>query len=409
MARHSGEIKGAAAVAARDLWAESRDASTSPGDFHLCQLNVPSVSLRPIKQNQVQSCLSTGTEELQGCALLIASEYSFDAFCQMAGSKVLLSSVVSFSLDAVNALELNALPVSEQPLAGQWHLVSAMCVQPRENNKNSPCEDVAIFDDAFGIFGVFDGVGSWTRDGLPAWKYPCALSLSVLSAALRNYSAPCDPAHFGVSVHSWLVEAHSLVKASRAWGSATCAIGGLDTNTGNLGIAAMGDARILVLRKFGSENGSASIECKNTQNKKCDSMFKVIYYSPIRRWYDGSPFQLSHLPAPDMWKNFLASGQNRLVKKLRHVRPDPPYKALCETIQTQHNDLVITMSDGVTGHLTSAEIAEVCTALVIPASEDRANAQIIANVIVEEAQRRAVASQKFDDMSVVASWVSRIT
>ncbi|CZT99251.1 hypothetical protein PFAG_03724 [Plasmodium falciparum Santa Lucia] len=318
------------------------------------------------------------------------------------------------------------------------------------------CEDATFQTDVPPAFGIFDGVGSWSLEGIDASKFSIGLSLACqreaekLSKNLNGYAK----VSYNTITRSKLLLKNSLESVKKeyadAYGSSTAIVGILDEYTGKCGISSLGDSVCMILRReflpgdinFERESypkfAAESFLYYNVKGRNPSIIRKIIWKTTDQKWENGAPYQLSNLPDRSQWKDLENRGLHSFVKILEKVdidgdSPDmaltPPSEILC-----MPGDLILLMSDGVSDNLFDEEIEAYCTFAISPEEACEFGepalytpAQDIAYSITNIAKRRSgdklhcrpffpfVGKQKdpnhiykgnkVDDISCVAIWV----
>ncbi|SCM19374.1 protein phosphatase, putative [Plasmodium chabaudi adami] len=318
------------------------------------------------------------------------------------------------------------------------------------------CEDATFQTDTPPAFGIFDGVGSWSLEGIDASKFSIGLSLACqreaekLSKNINGY----ENVSYNTIIRSKLLLKNSLESVKKeyadAYGSSTAIVGILDEYTGKCGISSLGDSVCMILRREflpGDINFERETYPKfpvesflyvNSKGRNPSIIRKIIWKTTDQKWENGAPYQLSNLPDRSQWKDLEARGLHSFVKILERVdiegdSPDmaisPPSEILC-----MPGDLILLMSDGVCDNLFDEEIEAYCTFAISPEEACElgdpsayTSAQDIAYSITNIAKRRSgdklhskpflpypgkyrepnkiYKGNKVDDISCVAIWV----
>ncbi|CRG95919.1 protein phosphatase, putative [Plasmodium gallinaceum] len=318
------------------------------------------------------------------------------------------------------------------------------------------CEDATFQTDVPPAFGIFDGVGSWSLEGIDASKFSIGLSLACqreaekLSKNMNGYAK----VSYNTIIRSKLLLKNSLESVKKeyadAYGSSTAIVGILDEYTGKCGISSLGDSVCMILRReflpgdinFERESypkfPGESFLYFNGKGRNPSLIRKIIWKTSDQKWENGAPYQLSNLPDRSQWKDLENRGLHSFVKILEKVdidgdSPDmalsPPSEILC-----MPGDLILLMSDGVSDNLFDEEIEAYCTFAISPEEACELGdpsvftpAQDIAYSITNIAKRRSgdkihckpfypfvgkyrepnkvYKGNKVDDISCVAIWV----
>ncbi|ETB58286.1 hypothetical protein, variant 9 [Plasmodium yoelii 17X] len=318
------------------------------------------------------------------------------------------------------------------------------------------CEDATFQTDTPPAFGIFDGVGSWSLEGIDASKFSIGLSLACqreaekMSKNINGY----ENVSYNTIIRSKLLLKNSLESVKKeyadAYGSSTAIVGILDEYTGKCGISSLGDSVCMILRREflpGDINFERETYPKfpvesflyvNSKGRNPSIIRKIIWKTTDQKWENGAPYQLSNLPDRSQWKDLEARGLHSFVKILERVdiegdSPDmaisPPSEILC-----MPGDLILLMSDGVCDNLFDEEIEAYCTLAISPEEACElgdpsayTSAQDIAYSITNIAKRRSgdklhskpflpypgkyrepnkiYKGNKVDDISCVAIWV----
>ncbi|KJP86619.1 hypothetical protein AK88_03723 [Plasmodium fragile] len=318
------------------------------------------------------------------------------------------------------------------------------------------CEDATFQTDIPPAFGIFDGVGSWSLEGIDASKFSIGLSLACqreaekLSKNLNDYAK----VSYNTIIRSKLLLRNSLDSVKKeyadAYGSSTAIVGLIDEYTGKCGIASLGDSVCMILRREflpGDINFERETYPKfpvesflyyNNKGRNPSIVRKIIWKTSEQKWENGAPYQLSNLPDRSQWKDLENRGLHSFVKILEKVDidGDPPEAAVSppSEILCMPGDLILLMSDGVSDNLFDEEIEAYCTFAISPEEACELGdpsaftpAQDIAYSITNIAKRRSgdklhckpffpflgkyrepngtYKGNKVDDISCVAIWV----
>ncbi|EUD66548.1 hypothetical protein C922_03182 [Plasmodium inui San Antonio 1] len=318
------------------------------------------------------------------------------------------------------------------------------------------CEDATFQTDIPPAFGIFDGVGSWSLEGIDASKFSIGLSLACqreaekLSKNLNDYAK----VSYNTIIRSKLLLKNSLDSVKKeyadAYGSSTAIVGLIDEYTGKCGIASLGDSVCMILRREflpGDINFERETYPKfpvesflyyNNKGRNPSIVRKIIWKTSEQKWENGAPYQLSNLPDRSQWKDLENRGLHSFVKILEKVDidGDPPEAAVSppSEILCMPGDLILLMSDGVSDNLFDEEIEAYCTFAISPEEACELGdpsaftpAQDIAYSITNIAKRRSgdklhckpffpflgkyrepnrtYKGNKVDDISCVAIWV----
>ncbi|CAA9990127.1 conserved Plasmodium protein, unknown function [Plasmodium knowlesi strain H] len=318
------------------------------------------------------------------------------------------------------------------------------------------CEDATFQTDIPPAFGIFDGVGSWSLEGIDASKFSIGLSLACqreaekLSKNLNDYAK----VSYNTIIRSKLLLRNSLESVKKeyadAYGSSTAIVGLIDEYTGKCGIASLGDSVCMILRREflpGDINFERETYPKfpvesflyyNNKGRNPSIVRKIIWKTSEQKWENGAPYQLSNLPDRSQWKDLENRGLHSFVKILEKVDidGDPPEAAVSppSEILCMPGDLILLMSDGVSDNLFDEEIEAYCTFAISPEEACELGdpsaftpAQDIAYSITNIAKRRSgdklhskpffpflgkyrepnrtYKGNKVDDISCVAIWV----
>ncbi|PWN22073.1 hypothetical protein BCV69DRAFT_307308 [Microstroma glucosiphilum] len=171
--------------------------------------------------------------------------------------------------------------------------------------------------------GVADGVGSWSENGVD----PALFSQSLMyhaSQAFAAASGAADPSANPVRLISDAYD-HVLADPGVPAGSSTAVVVTLESATGLLRSANVGDSGFVVLRE--GVRGS-------------EPLAGALYRSSPQQYYFNAPYQLSKIPAKVMeqWKR-----ENGGQSPSLECRPDMANRWECNL---KHGDLVIVASDG---------------------------------------------------------------
>ena len=241
---------------------------------------------------------------------------------------------------------------SDTPI-GQWRdallgevqsgedAVMAAETQPAPSSQQRTAEpDIAI--------GVADGVGSWSENGIDPALFSQALmyhSSSLFSGQSTASSADARP-------KTLLTEAFKKVQLEKgiAAGSSTATILTLESSTGTLRSANLGDSGFIILRDDAtctspSDQDSDSESQKGVGAPGRRPLEGALYRSVPQQYSFNAPYQLSKLPAAMVqeWKQqAIAQGQDPETISL----DAEPAKAAEYTCQLRHGDIVIVATDG---------------------------------------------------------------
>mmetsp|Transcript_40900 Transcript_40900/g.95559 ORF Transcript_40900/g.95559 Transcript_40900/m.95559 type:complete len:270 (-) Transcript_40900:8-817(-) len=186
-----------------------------------------------------------------------------------------------------SALSLDLFPVNEAhkpqlrglAVNGRMTMASGMVPHPSKTNGGEDACFFHSFDDNSTVLGVADGVGDWALRGVDAGEFARRLLLEAHNAAALMGSANCDgppSAAARVLQCAWDAMIDPTTKEVVVPGSSTVCIVSLDTATGELGVANLGDSGVLVCREG-----------------------HVEFRTPQQEHFFGFPFQLSSLDSGD--------------------------------------------------------------------------------------------------------------
>eukprot|EP00923_Selenidium_pygospionis_P020557 GHVN01035495.1.p1 GENE.GHVN01035495.1~~GHVN01035495.1.p1 ORF type:complete len:762 (-),score=174.03 GHVN01035495.1:1859-4144(-) len=275
-------------------------------------------------------------------------------------------------------------------------------------------------------------VEAWLADGEPssgtssptgqpevAWwetppRSPSAQHIAVYGPPLPPASQ-VDEEHLKKRVVRLLELGHGQ---ARSYGSATALIARLDSQSGLLSVANLGDSTLICLRR-----------------EEVYTM-KVVFRTIEQQHQFNCPFQLSNLPEQKDFHRLRSGGKHTLIEVLQksHILPqDTPRDADTHTFQVKEGDLILLGTDGVFDNLFDHEIAAITNLALSPFEawllhdpNALTPASSVAIAIAEAAAFRSrdpwaktpfmanarrngttYRGGKLDDITCVASWVTR--
>lgn len=209
---------------------------------------------------------------------------------------------------------------------------AVMVAQTQSSGDSSP--DVAI--------GVADGVGSWSESGVD----PALFSQALMFHASSLFSSQTSATHQDTSPKRLLTQAFKRVQAESAIpaGSSTATILTMESKTGRLRTANLGDSGFIILREGKSDGETSDADAgQGARGKR--PLEGTFYRSAPQQYSFNAPYQLSKLP-PKMladWKRqAIEAGQDPDEVSL----DAEPAKADEYTCQLKHGDIVVVATDG---------------------------------------------------------------
>lgn len=179
--------------------------------------------------------------------------------------------------------------------------------------------------------GVADGVWAWREQGIDAGEY----SAGLLEAARDGVEAAgTEEAAAALDVSALLADAHAAVTARGLQGSATMCLLLLESATGMLRSANIGDSGFAVLRRDDDEEHDTH----------------VVYRSAQQEHDFGRPYQLGH-----------------------HAHSDTAADAMLADVRLRPNDVIVAGTDGVFDNVSLERMAD-CVGAALGAEEAAAAA-----------------------------------
>eukprot|EP01026_Neomeris_dumetosa_P017453 TRINITY_DN1669_c0_g3_i2.p1 TRINITY_DN1669_c0_g3~~TRINITY_DN1669_c0_g3_i2.p1 ORF type:complete len:488 (+),score=54.45 TRINITY_DN1669_c0_g3_i2:257-1720(+) len=209
-------------------------------------------------------------------------------------------------------------------------------------------------EDAYFFMDTRNGmVGMGVADGVYAWKEQ-GIDSGLFSRKLLEYSSGLM--RFGFEdVLKIMQISNRQLQSEGVYGSSTCCLGTINTNTGRLQIANLGDSGVMVI---------------NTDNQK------IKYRTSQQEHEFGYPFQLGH-----------------------HSNADKPENARLATLLLDPQDVVVMGTDGLFDNLSSNEITREITNLIMQGKTPLQIARHLCGL----AYQNSVDKQKVTPYSVAAS------
>lgn len=194
--------------------------------------------------------------------------------------------------------------------------------------------------------GVADGVGSWSENGVD----PALFSQALMYHASSLFSAQTSAAEPAGLPKKLLADAFKRVQGEAAIpaGSSTATILTMESSTGTLRTANLGDSGFIILRSESGDgsNGNETGDAAGSGAPGRRPLAGAFYRSAPQQYSFNAPYQLSKLP-PKMLQDW--------KRQAREAGQDPetvsldaePAKADEYTCQLKHGDLVVVATDGV--------------------------------------------------------------
>jgi protein phosphatase PTC7 len=207
--------------------------------------------------------------------------------------------------------------------------------------------------------GVADGVHAWREKGIDAGLFSRALCAAAASA----HTTGGGVAGGGRGVPLRLLQsAFQRVRAEGVQGSATLCMVVVDTTTGRLSSANVGDSGYLLMSPARGAAGGSGGGGGNPGSAAWQPG-GVRYRSPHQEHEFGRPYQLGH-----------------------HGASDAPEDAMLHEARLAHGDVLVLGTDGLWDNLHDSEIA----AAVAAAVRARAPPSAVAAAVVQLAHERSV-------------------
>lgn len=296
--------------------------------------------------------------------------------------------------------------LSAPQTAPRCRLLGGACCKPKDGTGEG--EDAHFFAPERGVLGVADGVGGARKHlGHSSKAFAEELMAGCRFAASRP-SAPCSDAAAAAKelllegCAAPQVDGASTAVVVRLEGAKEC-VGENGEEAGDrLGVAVLGDSRVLVVRWLDD-----------------DGPGKLIFKSPAQQHAFNQPFCACRLPEH--------------VTGLLGRPADSPGDCLTFDIEVRAGDLVIACSDGVTDNLHDEEVLSLCclakaalraSCASCEASDLTSSGEVLARTVATKAYERSLdimvmtpfkldamregklwSGGKEDDITVVAAWL----
>lgn len=200
--------------------------------------------------------------------------------------------------------------------------------------------------------GVADGVGEWE------WRFKCRprdFADDLMNGSeefIRSLRASGEAAMLPEDVA--VAAMRSAYQLATSIGSATALVAALDSDTGVLGVANLGDSTLVHLRpeRVGSLNRMRAVARTQEQQHSFNC-----------------PYQLSCLPTEKDFPRLIAEGKQALARVIQRnpgVKQDLPDDANRHTFNVQEDDLIVVGTDGVFDNLHVHEICELAARTISP-------------------------------------------
>ncbi|GAA6011607.1 hypothetical protein JCM11491_004703 [Sporobolomyces phaffii] len=209
------------------------------------------------------------------------------------------------------------------------------------------------------VLGVADGVGGWEESGVDPSHFSQAL---MWFARERVRTGEVDPARGGKDLKLLLERAFDDVTNEKAIlaGSSTACIVALDSATGKLHAANLGDSSFMVLRpSLPPPSPSPPPPAPTTESAGNDDAtttaataptYSVVHSEPSQTHFFNAPYQLSKLPPS-------ASSRGESLMDLASDAATTPRGG----IQLHPGDVVLVTTDGFGDNVFGQEVEQLCT------------------------------------------------
>lgn len=189
--------------------------------------------------------------------------------------------------------------------------------------------------------GVADGVGSWSENGID----PALFSQALMYHSSILFSSQPTASTSQATPKKILADAFKKVQLEKGIpaGSSTATILTLESSTGTLRSANLGDSGFIILRDATSQSEQEAQEGVGAAGQR--PLEGALYRSVPQQYSFNAPFQLSKLPPAMLqeWKQqAIDQGQDPETVSL----DAEPAKAAEYTCQLRHGDIVIVATDG---------------------------------------------------------------
>lgn len=252
--------------------------------------------------------------------------------------------------------------------------------------------------------GIADGVGEWEwRFGINARAFADEL-MAGCQAVLQNIpgQSPLDALEQGF-------------RSAKSFGSSTALVASLNSRSGQLGVANIGDSALLLLRQQ---------EVDSTVGLRCAGRTREQQHA------FNCPFQLSLLPTPEDYPELVRQGKEKLVRAIQRrpdAKVDKPQDADLYSFEVQEGDLIVVGTDGIFDNVYLHEICQLAGSALGPLepggpTDPAKLAQAICKAAFHRSTDRSARSPfadhakqaglyhkggKMDDITCVCAWVVR--
>mmetsp|Transcript_43637 Transcript_43637/g.102923 ORF Transcript_43637/g.102923 Transcript_43637/m.102923 type:complete len:605 (+) Transcript_43637:121-1935(+) len=259
------------------------------------------------------------------------------------------------------AAQLESAPIDEQ--CQQLRLVGSGCSIPHPEKGGEAVyavlpevkgggngADSYYFDSVSNSMGVADGVGEWE------WRFK--ISARAFADELMEGSKVAAQTVDASATRNLGAAAVEMLQAgydtTKSFGAATAIVAKLGNESGNLGVASLGDSSLIALRP-------ESIGHHRT--------YRIFARTTEQQHEFNCPFQLSRLPAPADYQRLVNEGRQQLVMavaRMKNTRLDYPGDACCYNLSVERGDLVLMGTDGIFDNLYDEELKEICECATSP-------------------------------------------
>lgn len=301
-------------------------------------------------------------------------------------------------------------PVFFEPVTTGLKLLAAGFSIPHPEKLNSKGADSFFIGCEGNCIGIADGVGEWE------WRF------NVNARAFADELMSGCEAHFSCSYGSMLEPCELALEAlqqgyrsTRSFGSSTALVAFL-SDSGQLGIANIGDSSLVLLRRR---------EIDSTTGMRCAARTSEQQHA------FNCPFQLTLLPTESDFPQLLQDGKHKLVRAIQRMtgasKTDSPEDADLYNFAVQEGDLVILGTDGVFDNLYINDICQLAGTAIGPLDQLDSSltnptrlAQAIAKAASYRSMDRSIRSPfgdhakqaglyhtggKMDDITCVCAWL----
>ncbi|GAA5996277.1 hypothetical protein JCM5350_005963 [Sporobolomyces pararoseus] len=241
------------------------------------------------------------------------------------------------------------------PTNGDSQLLEQEGAKPGDDNE----EKIKIIGIKGVVLGVADGVGGWEESGVDPSHFSQAL-MWFSKEIIKNGQFELKKG--GKGLKELLDQAFEMVLKEKEIlaGSSTACLVALDSETGKLHAANLGDSSFMILRPQSqqlatpppSPNPSPSSDTSNSSSPETTApTYTVIHSEPSQTHFFNAPYQLSKLPPSSR----AGAADNSLMDSASDAATTPK-----GGIQLREGDVVVLSTDGFGDNVFNEEMEQLC-------------------------------------------------